>query len=72
MSEQTNDRITPDDWTEEPTGDGGPMGVGSTDGGHDMPAGSEVEEGAVVSGGGLVDKDDIDPEDAPEALTDLD
>lgn len=75
MSEQTNDETTNDigrdDWTDEPTGDGGSLGVPATEAG-DLPAGGEVEEGAVVSGGGVVDKDAVDPEDAPEALTDLD
>jgi hypothetical protein len=71
MSEQTNDETTRDDWTEEPTGDGGSLGVPATEAG-DLPAGGEVEEGAVVSGGGVVDKDDVAPEDAPESMTDLD
>lgn len=68
MSEQKHGS---EDWTEESTGDGGALGVPSTDG-HGMPAGGEVEEGAVVSGGGVVDKDEMDPEDAPESMTDID
>lgn len=71
MTEQTNDGTNRDDWTEESTGDGGSLGVPSTEG-HGMPAGNDIEQHEVVSGGGVVDKDDIPPEDAPETFEDLD
>jgi hypothetical protein len=71
MSEHTNEQTSSDEWTEKATGDGGPMGVPSTEG-HGMPAGGEVEEGAVVSGGGVVDRGDIDPDDEAESMTDVD
>jgi hypothetical protein len=69
MSEQK--QTDPDDWTDEPTGDGGSLGVPATDG-HGMPAGNEVEKHDVVSGGGVVDRDAVEPDDEPESMTDLD
>lgn len=68
MSEQKHGS---EEWTEESTGDGGSLGVPATEAG-DLPAGGEVEEGAVVSGGGVVDRDEMDPEDGPESMTDVD
>ncbi|HSX66716.1 hypothetical protein [Nocardioides sp.] len=71
MSEQTNDRITPDDWTDEPTGDGGALGVAS-DGGDRMAEEGETDDATVISGGDVVDRDDLDPEDEAESATSLD
>lgn len=68
MSEQKHGS---EDWTEESTGDGGTLGVPATQAG-DLPAGGDVEQHEVVSGGGVVDKDEIPPEDAPETMEDLD
>lgn len=74
MSEQTKDatngaadgELGPDDWTDEPTGDGGSTGAGST-GGDRMAEEGETDHAAVVSGGGVVERDD-----AAESATSLD
>ncbi len=72
MSEQQRDeRITPDDWTDEPTGDGGSTGAASS-GSHRMAEEGETDDAAVISGGGVVDRDDLDPEDEAESATSLD
>lgn len=77
MTEQTNggagrdERIDPEDWTDEPTGDGGSTGVASS-GGDRMAEEGETDDAAVVSGGGVVDRDDVEPADQAESATDLD
>ncbi len=71
MSEQTNDGIDRDDWTDEPTGDGGSTGVASS-GGDRMAEQGETEEATVISGGDVVDRDDLEPEDRAESATSLD
>lgn len=60
-----------EEFTDDPTGDGGSLGVPATEAG-DLPAGGEVERHEAVSGGGTVDRNHLDPEDSTEAMTGLD
>lgn len=81
MTEQTNDGQTNDgqandgvgreEWTDEPTGDGGSTGVASS-GADRMAEQGETENATVISGGDVVDRDDLDPEDEAESTTSLD
>ncbi|MDO7868102.1 hypothetical protein [Nocardioides jiangxiensis] len=64
-------RIEPDDWTDEPTGGGGALGTASS-GDQRMAEEGETDDAAVVSGGGVVDRDEVDPADQSESATSLD
>lgn len=51
-----------DDWTEKSTGDGGPLGVPWEGGG--LPESGEAEDHEVVSGGGVVEHEELDGDEA--------
>lgn len=69
MSEKQTE---PEEWTEEPTGDGGSLGTPSLDADERSPS-AEVEAHEVVSGGGVVEKEELDPAtERHEATQDLD
>jgi hypothetical protein len=59
-----------DDWTEDHTGKGGVSGAPVPV--EDVPDSSDVDTHAVVSGGGVVEREDLGPEESEEAATEVD
>lgn len=73
MSDNSNEseaRPVRDDWTEAQTGRGGSLGAPTTDA-DEMPASGEVEAHEVVSGGGVVEHEDLEDVDSSEGNTDV-
>ena len=61
----------PEEWTDEPTGDGGSLGTPSLDADERGPSADQESHG-VVSGGGVVEREELDPTESHEAAQDLD
>jgi hypothetical protein len=58
-----------DDWTEDHTGKGGVTGAPIEMEG--VPDSEDVESHEVVSGGGVVEREELGPEESGEATSDL-
>lgn len=70
MSEKPEETGTArDDWTENHTGKGGITGAPIEMEG--VPDSEDVESHSVVSGGGVVDREHLGPEETGEATSDL-
>jgi hypothetical protein len=65
------DRPVREDWTEEQTGRGGSLGAPTTDS-DEMPASGDVEAHEAVSGGGVVEHEDLEGVDSSEGTTEID